>query len=218
MSEKIVIFGNGAVAYVAYHTYKYDNNLKIVGFTADKEFCKDDEFLNLPLIPFHEVERIFPPEQYKMIVAVGYFNTNKLRAQKYNEALSKGYNLPTVINPQAHTYPDLKIGINCSIGANVTIHPGVTIGNNVTIRDNSFIGHHVVIEDHSFIGAGTVISGGAIIEKFCVLGSNSTIRDSLRISKSCIIGAGVTILQNTNEKEVFVSSSAKKFPFSSDDF
>ena len=217
MKDKIVIFGNSAVAYVAYHTYTHDNKLNIVGFTVDKEYIKKNNYLGLPLISFDEIEQEYPPTDHKMILAIGYFKTNRLRAQKYEEVIKKGYQMPTIINPKAHTYPDLIVGNNCSIGANVLIHPGVKIGNNVIIRDNCFIGHHVSIHDHCFIGAGSVISGKSVIDSFCILGVNSTIRDAVKIATSCIIGAGVTILQNTEEKEVFISDSAKKYPFSSDD-
>ena len=171
----------------------------------------------MPLIPFDEVEKKFSPAKYKIVIALGFLNSNKLRAKKYEEAIKKGYSLATVINPKAHTFPDLKIGNNCIIGANVVIHPGVTIGNDIIIRDNCFIGHNVVIQDHCFIGAGAVISGGSFVEAYCLLGVNSTIRDSVKIAKSCVIGAGVTILKNTNEKEVFISNPGQKFPFSSDE-
>ena len=217
MDDNIVIFGNGPVAFVAYHTFKHDNNLTISGFTVDRAFIRSDTYLGLPLIPFDEVEKKFSPAKYKMVIALGFLNTNKLRAKKYEEVIQKGYLLPTIINPKALTYPDLIIGNNCIIGANVVIHPGVSIGNNVIIRDNSFIGHNVTIEDHCFVGAGAVISGGSYVEEYCLLGVNSTIRDSIKVAKSCIIGAGVTVLKNTNEREVFISNSGQKYPFSSDD-
>ena len=218
MSDKIVIFGTGAVAFVAYTTFTVDNKLDIYGFTVDNEFLKEDNFLDLPVVDFNDVESIFPPDQYKMIVALGYAKTNRLRAEKYDQAIQKGYELLTVINSTAHTYPDLSIGLNCNIGANVVIHPGVRIGDNVTIRENSFIGHNVEIRNHCFVGAGVVVSGGSVIDEYCLLGVNSTIRDSVRVAKSCVIGAGVTVLRNTNPKEVYIENEAKKFPFSSDDF
>jgi sugar O-acyltransferase (sialic acid O-acetyltransferase NeuD family) len=196
----------------------YDHNFKISGFTVDGDYINKDNFLDLPLVPFDEVEKVFPPTHYKMLVALGYMNTNSLRARKFEEALDKGYSLPSVIHPKAHTYPDLLAGNNTFIGANVTIHPGVTMGNNVIIRDNCFIGHNVVIEDHCFVGAGTIISGGAYIEEYCLLGVNSTIRDSIRIARAGIVGAGVTVLKDTSEKEVFIAKQGQKFPFSSDNF
>lgn len=212
------MFGNGSFALTAYHTFKHDNGLEISAFTVDRSYIKENQFLGIPLVPFDEVIKKYPPSEYSMLIALGFLKTNQLRAQKYNEIVEIGYNLRTLVNKKAITYPELKIGNNCFIAAGVVIHPGAEIGNNVVIRESCFIGHHSVIEDHCFIGAGSVVAGGTTIGAYSILGINSSIRDGVTIAKSCIIGAGVTVLQDTNEKEVFISNTAQKFPFSSDNF
>ncbi len=152
-----------------------------------------------------------------MFIAVGFYKTNRLRAERYLEAKKRGYTLPAIINSKACTYPGLVIGDNSNIGPFTFIQPGVKIGNNVLIRGNVFIGHDAVVGDHCFLAAGSAVGGGSYVSEYCFLGMNSTIRESVHLAKSCVIGAGVTMLKNTKEKEVFISNKVIKYPFSSDD-
>ncbi len=59
MDKKLIIFGNAAVAKVAYYAFKYDNGLDVSGFTVDEKLIKDDEFLGLPLVSFEMWKKAF---------------------------------------------------------------------------------------------------------------------------------------------------------------
>lgn len=52
----------------------------MVAFTADRDFIEQEEFLDLPVIPFDDVEKLYPPERFKMFVAVGYQKVNTVRS------------------------------------------------------------------------------------------------------------------------------------------
>ena len=216
MKDKLIIFGNGPAADVAFSTFDHDSAFDLKAFTVDRAYLSSKRHLGYPLVPFESVETSYPPDQYKLLIAIGFAKTNTIRANKYLEAIGKGYTLLTVISKKATTYPGLSIGKNCIVGANVVIHPGAKIGNNVVIRDNTFIGHDVIIEDHCFVGAGSVVAGRAHIREYAILGINSNVRESVDIGRYCIIGAGVTMLKNSHEKEVYMAPSPIKYPFPSD--
>jgi sugar O-acyltransferase (sialic acid O-acetyltransferase NeuD family) len=217
MCKKLIIFGNTNAALVVYMNIQKDTNDQVAAFTVDKEFLNQDNYLNLPLVAFEEIEKYYSPDDYHMLIAIGYVRNNKLRADKYEMAIRKGYSLYTFVHSRAMVFNNTMIGKNCYIGANVVIHPEVVIGDDVIIRENCFIGHHTHIKDHCFVSAGTVIAGEVTVNQFCFLGANSTIKDNLTIAQQCVIGAGVTMLNSTNEKEVYFSNTNQKFPFNSDD-
>jgi UDP-3-O-[3-hydroxymyristoyl] glucosamine N-acyltransferase len=56
-----------------------------------------------------------------------------------------------------------KIGINCTIGTNVSIGEYCIIKDNVIIGDNTMLNNHVVIESNTKIGKHCYIKSGAII-------------------------------------------------------
>lgn len=210
--EKIVLFGNASVACHYYVCLSHDSPYEVAAFTVDRAYIKEDTLLGLPVVPFEDIESIFPPDEYKMLAALGFSKVNRFRAEKYSQAKAKGYELISYVSSRATTWPGLVVGDNCFIGDNAAIGPFVKIGNNVMILPGAVIGHHSVIKDHCFLSAGTVVLGGVTVEPYCVLGANSTIKDLITVAGECIIGAGVTITKNTEERGVYVNRPPELIP------
>jgi len=209
--QKVVIFGTGDIGQLAYFYFTHDSPYEIAAFTADKTFITENVLLDLPVVPFEEIENSFPPDRFDMFIALSYRNVNKLRAEKYFAAKRKGYNLVSYICSKSVRWEDTEIGDNCFIFENQTIQPFVKIGNNVIIWSGNHIGHHSVIGDHCFISSHVVISGHVTIEPYCFLGVNSTIRDGIMIARECVIGAGALILKDTIEKGVYKGEATEVY-------
>lgn len=167
------------------------------------------------MVPFEKVERDYPPEKFKMFIAIAYSNLNKTRAEKYYESKAKGYKLISYVNSKSVLWGDTKIGDNCFILENQTIQPFVEIGNNVIIWSGNHICHHSVIGNHCFIASNVVISGNVKIEEYCFLGANANIINGITIARENIIGAGALISKSTKEKEVYRGISAELLPIDS---
>lgn len=214
--KKIIIFGNSQFAEVANFFLSNDSPYEVIAFTVNREFITEDSFLNLPVIPFEEIEEKYPPSEYSMFIAIAYSQLNKTRAKIFQLAKEKGYDLISYVSSKATTWEGLSIGENCFILENVVIQPFVKIGDNVIIWSGNHIGHHTSIGDHCFITSHVVISGNVVIEPYCFLGVNSTIRDGIKISSECVIGAGAVILEDTLPKQVYSNTSTKLLSISSD--
>jgi len=193
--KTLLIFGTGLIAELAHFYFERDTDYRVAGFTNGTEFIKETSFKGLPVVPFDEVERRFPPGRHAMFVAIGYAMTNQVRERRYFECKQKGYLLATYISPKA-TYYGTPVGDNCFILENNVIQPFVTIGSNVTLWSGNHIGHHSIIKDHCFISSHVVISGSCCIEENCFLGVNSTLRDNINIGKMTIIGSGAVVMKN----------------------
>lgn len=131
--EKIVIFGTEELAQVAHFYLTHDSPYEVVAFTVNRDYIKEKELFGLPVVPFEEIEESYPPDEFKMFVAIGYSKVNKARAEKYYEAKSKGYELISYVNSKSVLWGDTEIGDNCFIFENQTIQPFVKIGNDVII-------------------------------------------------------------------------------------
>jgi sugar O-acyltransferase (sialic acid O-acetyltransferase NeuD family) len=210
--DKVVVFGNAEVANMCYFYLSHDSPYEVAAFTVDRGYIKEDTLLGLPVVPFEDVEFIFPPGEYKMSVALGFRRVNRFRAEKYSQAKAKGYELISYVSSKATTWPGLVVGDNCFIQENSAIMPFAEIGNNVMIGAGSIIGHHSVIKDHCFLAARTVVLGCVTVGPYCVLGANSTIKDWIAIARECIIGAGALITNDTVEGGVYVSRPSELLP------
>lgn len=214
--KDIIIFGSGGFAEIVYTYFKHDSSFNVVAFTANESAIKENSLFGLPVIPFENIETTYPPTKFQMFIAVGYSNMNKKRARIFDEAKSKGYELVSYVHPSTIINDSFQMGENCFIFENNVLQPFVTLGNDVIIWTGNVISHHTVIKDHCFIISHVAIAGNVIIEPFCFLGMNATIRNRVTIARECVIGAGAVILEDTKEKEVYVSHSTKKLDITSD--
>jgi sugar O-acyltransferase (sialic acid O-acetyltransferase NeuD family) len=215
--KKVVIFGNQSTAREAFFFLKYYSDYEVVGFTVDKEYLASESLFQLPVSPFDIVETTFPPDQHKMLIAVGYAQNNKIRKERYLRSKELGYALINFVSPKSIIYPETTIGDNCVIGHHTVVSADAKIGNNVIIGHNCTIGHDVVIGDHCFFSCGVSVAGRVNIGSCCYFGTNSTIRNRVSIGNACVIGAGAIILEDTGEKRVYLGEPAALLPISSDE-
>lgn len=207
----LVIVGCGVTARLAHYYFTRDSEHTVAAFSVDREYKSDDSFLGLPLIDFAEVVERYPPDKYKMFVALGYAKMNKLRAAKYFQAKELGYELVSYVSSKCTFLTDNPVGDNCFILEDNTIQPFVTIGNDVTLWSGNHVGHDAVIEDHCFLASHIVVSGFTRIGAYCFLGVNATLRNAITIAPETLIGAGAVIMKDTVEQGVYLPQRAKLF-------
>jgi sugar O-acyltransferase (sialic acid O-acetyltransferase NeuD family) len=215
--EKVIIFGNKSTAREAFYFLKYFSDYEIAGFTVDREYVESATLLKLPVIPFDTVETLFPADTHKMLIAIGYVQNNKIRTARYYRSKELGYQFINFISPKSIVHPETAIGDNCIIGHYAVISADAKIGNNVIIGHSCTIGHDVFIEDHCFLSTGVSVAGSVSIGACSYLGISSIIRNKVSIGKECVIGAGAIILENIEDRSVYISEPATKLPISSDE-
>lgn len=218
MKQKIIIFGTGDIAQIANYYFTIDSDYQVEAFTVDKEYCSTEKYEDKPLVPFEDLNDLYPTSEYKLFIALSYAQMNKLRKKKYDEAKNKGYELVSYISSKCSYLSQFSAGDNCFIFEDNTIQPFVKIGSNVTLWSGNHIGHHSIIESHNFISSHVVVSGHCHIESHCFIGVNSTLGHQVKIGKESLIGAGAIITKNTEEKSVYVPAKSVKLEKTSDQF
>lgn len=213
--DKVIIFGNGQNASLAYANLTQDSPHRVVAFTVDREYIQPGSLLGLPVLPFEDIETVFTPASHAMFVAISFRRVNRLRAAKVAQAREKGYRLISHVSPRAIVPSDFQPGDNCLIGA-ANIAPFVEIGQNVVIAGGCVIGHHTVIGDHCYLGPGVVVSGSVTLEPYCFVGSGAVIRDRVTLREASVVGAGAVILEDTVERGVYLATPAQRLPILSD--
>lgn len=220
--RKIIVFGIGATADIVYDGIKSDENseIEIVAFCADAQYCCEAEKYGLPIVKFEDVEHQYDPEEYGMLVAIGYQKMNAVRAERCRQAVEKGYDLVSFVHSQSDVSASVKekIGQNVIIVANVSIGPEVIIGNNVCIFSGAVISHHAVIKDNTWIAPGTVICGRTVIGANTFLGAGSVIGNDIEIGGNNFIGASAVVTKNTEEDSVYILPDTPKYILNSSQF
>ncbi|MFN0201532.1 MAG: acetyltransferase [Bacteroidia bacterium] len=214
---KIVIFGTGDIAQIANYYFEIDSEHEVVAFTVNQAYMKENQYEGKPVVAFENVAERYPPNEYKMFIAISYAKMNKIRAEKYHEAKAKGYELVSYISSRCTYLSPYPCGDNCFIFEDNTIQPFVKIGNNVTLWSGNHIGHHSTIDDHNFISSHVVISGHCQIGAYCFLGVNVTLHNNVVIAPETLLAAGAIISKKTEEKDVWFPAKSVKSEKKSDE-
>jgi sugar O-acyltransferase (sialic acid O-acetyltransferase NeuD family) len=214
---RLVIFGAGDIARLAHYYFTRDSEHEVVAFTVDQQYLKAESFLELPMVAFENIGERYPPQDYKVFVALSYAKMNRLRAEKYYETKRLGYELVSYVSSRCSFLTDYPVGENCFILEDNTIQPFVRIGNNVTFWSGNHIGHDSTIDDHCFLASHIVVSGHVHIHPYCFIGVNATLRNSIEIAAETLIGAGAVIMKNTEPKGVYLPQRAELFKKKSDE-
>ena len=209
--SKVVLFGEGKYAEEVYVYLTEDSPHEVAAFTADGAHISRSELLGLPVVPFEEVANRYPPGDFRMFVALGYQDLNRLRAGKRREAREKGYALISYISSRAANLGNVPIGENCLVLENTTLQPWVCIGDNVTLWCNNLIGHHAVVEDHCYVAGHVVVSGCSRIEPYCFLGVNATVGHQVTVGRESLIGAGALITKDVAPRSVHIVEATPRF-------
>jgi sugar O-acyltransferase (sialic acid O-acetyltransferase NeuD family) len=197
--SRVVLFGTGDFARVAYAYLRDDSPHEVVAFTVHERYIDLPELLDLPIVPFERVHESHPPGEHELFVAIGFSGVNRRRAEIYDECKSRGYELTTYVSSRAVVAGDVELGDNCFIFEANVIQPYVRIGADVVLWSGNHIGHDTSIGNHCFIASHVVISGNVDIGAYTFVGVNATVRDGVTIAPRCVIGAGALIMKDTVE-------------------
>jgi sugar O-acyltransferase (sialic acid O-acetyltransferase NeuD family) len=218
MKKKLLIFGAGKIAEVIHYYAEKECGYSVAAFCVDAAYATTDKFQGYPLLPFEGIEKTHSPEEYDMFVAVGYHDLNRLREQKCNEAMAKGYRLISIVSPNSHLPENVQHGWNCFIMPPSLIHPCVTIGNNVFIWSGAMVGHHTQIEDHCWLTSCCNVSGNVQLGANTFLAVNATLGHSVKVGKNCFLGANSLVTRNLEDEKVVIAESSKPIKLNSRQF
>lgn len=210
--KKIIIFGLGETAQLAYEYFTHDPDYKeyeVTAFCADKEYITDDTFCGLPVIEMNKIEVQYPPQEFYAFASASSGKLNRVRKTLYTKAKSKGYTCVSYVSSYAFKWHNVEIGENCFILENNTLQPFTKIGNNVIMWSGNHLGHRSEIADHCFISSHCVISGYCTIGEYTFMGVNSAVADNVKIGKDNFIGMGSTINKNTPDDAFYSSQPAE---------
>jgi len=217
-TDRIVVFGAGETANLAYEYFTFDSPCEVVAFAVDAAFKKEDAFRGLPVIAAEDAVRLFPPTDFKAFVAVASGELNYQRARLFRRVKSMGYQLVSYVSSRAFVWRNVKIGENCFIMENNVLQPFTLIGDNVVMWSGNHVGHQTKIGDHCFLTSHVVISGFCEIGHNTFIGVNSCVADRVSVGSDNFVAMGTAINKSTGDDEVYRGNPAMRMKISARTF
>jgi sugar O-acyltransferase (sialic acid O-acetyltransferase NeuD family) len=216
--ERIIVFGVQDFASLAHFYLKHDSKYQVVAFCVNREFLPEDRtFEGLPVVPFEDVEEVYPPADFRFFAPLSHRKMNSLRERVYHQVKEKGYRFISYVSSRATVFMPERIGENCFVLEDNTIQPYTSIGNNVVLWSGNHIGHHSVIHDHVFFTSHVVLSGHCMVKPYAFFGVNATIRDGLTIGEGTLVAMGAAVTADTEDWSIYKGTPARRASVSSKD-
>jgi len=208
--QNVVIYGNAASASLIRYWLDCDSHYRVVGFCVDAVYRTEISFEGLPLVASDEIENVFPPSRFHLIIPLGNHSINGIRREKFEEFRRRGYSYARYVSSRSTVWEGCRVGENVIIYEGAVIQPFTTIGENCIIRSNVVVAHHSRVADHVFLANGVVTGGKCTIQEQVFAGLGSIIIDNINIAPRTFIGAGSVVIKSTDPDGVYVGNPARR--------
>lgn len=209
MDKKVIIFGVAQMAEQIKILFDYESERVVSGFTVDDEYFEKDEFCNLPVVPFSELQKTYSPDEYGVLISVGMRKMNGERERIYKQLKEKGYAVESFVSKKASIYTK-DIGEGNVFLPNCVISPKVKIGNANFFDVGTAICHHSQIGNYNFFAVAASTAGDVTVCDGCFVASNSIIKPAVKVANHTLVGANAYIDKDTEEYGVYVPARSIK--------
>ncbi|EMR06571.1 Acyl-[acyl-carrier-protein]--UDP-N-acetylglucosamine O-acyltransferase [Bhargavaea cecembensis DSE10] len=194
--KDLIIFGDSQFAKII--KWYIDNDKdprKVVAFCKEKQGTDKDLFEGLPLVDFSYIEKLYLPQKYEILLAIGYKNMNKIRERIFKECKNKGYSIASYFHSSS-IIEAKSIGEGNIILERSLLCPFVSIGDGNLIWNNVSIAHDSIIGDFNTFSGMAAIAGNVQIKDNCFFGKASVVKDHVSIDSFSLVGAAAYLSED----------------------
>jgi len=212
--QKFVIYGNGPHTRVI-HGYLHESP-NLSGFIVDDHVVHQQPIIGgHAVVPLSRALIEFPPDEYAVLVALGFRDFNELRKNRSIALRELGYRTASFVDKSVRLPKNYSISENCIVIDHVAINDGVLINDGSFISSGAMLGHDSVLEAYSWIGSGVALAGGVLVGDSSVLGLNCSVKQNTHLGHHTLVLPNTFVNADTKPYEVIASEPGRKLPFDS---
>ena len=201
--KNLVIFGTNDFGRLLKYYIEKDDNRKVEGFTVNRNYIQEDEFLGVPVVPFEEIESKYSPEKYEILIAIGNSKMNDVRKNVYMQCKEKGYTMASYIHSSCSIHSN-DIGEGNILLENCLVYPYAKIGNGNLMWDHVLISHDCTVGDFNTFSSYADLCGYVKIGNNGYFGKHCILNDFMEIADYTLVGAAAYAKKNTKPYDVVV--------------
>ena len=205
--KKLIVYGAGEFGSLIANVLSYHDDLQIVAYGDDDPQKTADHIDGTPV--FGQKDLLNFAEQNSIKLAITAIGNNTVRAEKFNLLKNTGFQMISIVHPQALIDTKVSYGDNVIIEMGTAIHTHSKIGNNVFLGGEALIGHHNIIGDHVLVGGNVSFGGSVVVEDYVSLGVGASIKPGIRLGKGSVIGVGAAVIKDVEPGTTVVGVPAK---------
>lgn len=205
MSRKLIIYGAGETAEIAYELFTKDTEYNFIGFCVDDKISNTitKGYDNQNIYPFSTVLNDFYDDKTDFFVAISYTGLNIVRENIFEKLKSLKINTTSFISSDSIIARTAEIGTNCFIFEYNNIQHKCVVEDNVTLWSGNHIGHRSKILKSSFLSSHICVAGFAQVGARSMLGINSSIADYKIVAEDNFITMTTSISKDTLPNSIY---------------
>lgn len=211
MKKDLILFGNGDFAELMMWYIENDDSRKIVAVTVEEKYISGTDFRGVPQIAFEKLQEKYSPEEYDILIGVGYNHMNDIRKRIFEKCKNLGYNVASYIHSSTRL-SDVQMGEGNIIFEDTLIEPFVKIGRGNIIWCKISIAHNCIIGNFNTIAGTASLCGFSEIRDNCFIGNGSVVRDKIKVESYTLVGAAAYVASDTEEFNVVVANKGVVLP------
>ena len=205
--KKLIVYGAGEFGLLIANVLSYHDDLEIAAYGDDAPQKTADHIDGTPV--FGQKDLLNFAKQNNIKLAITAIGNNTVRAEKFNLLKNTGFQMISIVHPQALIDTKVSYGDNVIIEMGTAIHTHSKIGNNVFLGGEALIGHHNIIGDHVLVGGNVSFGGSVVVEDYVSLGVGASIKPGIRLGKGSVIGVGAAVIKDVEPGTTVVGVPAK---------
>jgi sugar O-acyltransferase (sialic acid O-acetyltransferase NeuD family) len=160
----------------------------------------------MKIFTYKEVILRYPLDEIKFSIAVGE-PTN--RAKLAEKITSDGYELETLVYPEAYVSPSVSLGKGAIVCAGCFISCGAIIGDNVLCQPICAIGHDVSIGADAVISSFVSLGGNSKVGRRTFIGMSAAVKEDVKIGDDVILAMGSMVFSDVDDGLILVGNPAR---------
>ena len=205
--KNIIVYGAGEFGSLISNIISYHSKINIVAYGDDNAEKIGQSIDETPVLGDEDLLKF--AKENGVEYAISSIGNNKIRAEKYNYLKNKGFEMLSLVHPQALIDTNVNYGDNVIIEMGTAIHTNSSIGNDVFLGGDALIGHHNNIGNHVLVGGNVSFGGAVIVEDYVSIGVGASIKPGVRLGKGSVIGVGAAVVKDVDPGVVVVGVPAK---------
>lgn len=132
--KPVIIIGAGEHGRMMNSFFRKNTALDVRAFVVESRYNCSGKVDDLPVVNFEDILNIYPPEFFRVFVAVTFVNLNKERKRLFETVKALGYEFISYIDPSSVIGDNVVVGENVAVFENNVIQYNCTIGSNTVIQ------------------------------------------------------------------------------------
>jgi sugar O-acyltransferase (sialic acid O-acetyltransferase NeuD family) len=198
---EIILVGAGGHCRSCIDVIEQENRFAIAGVVDRPETEQDDDVLGYPVLGSDDDLPALRRKYEYALVTVGQIHSAAIRIKLFNQLLSLGFVLPSIVSPLGYVSKHANVGAGTIVMHHALINAGARVGDNGIVNTKALIEHDAVIGDHCHVSTGAIVNGGASIENESFIGSQSCIAQSVGLSRNFFARALSLITEKNSRQE-----------------